>query len=141
MTDKTRPPGLGIVTEEGLKLGARLAVGLLAVPLMGLSLFAQRKLPSAADPVPAPAATAESGPGPEADATTGTAPASPSDGPAQAEVETALRKLTDATFAKAGAAKKAAKPPSSKLPKSGRGKTKRPPAADPLSPSDARRSP
>jgi hypothetical protein len=116
VTESTRPPGLDTVAEEGLKLGARLAVGLLAVPLMGLSLLARGSAraeppppqPAAADPVsdtPPASDPADAAPIPEASPDTapeGAAPngAAPAGGPAQAEVALALRKLADATLAK-----------------------------------------
>ena len=101
MKDSSRPRRLDEIAGDGMKLGGRLALGLLAAPLLGLALLATRtgrsSGPSVAEtdsPVEptSPPASAEG-------ATEITeVPASIPGGPARAEIEDALRKLAEATI-------------------------------------------
>ena len=101
MKERSRPPGLDQIAGDGVRLGSRLALGLFAIPLLGLALLTKgtprgaAKADSApADPLPsgdqvaAPDQTAESG-----------GPTEPG-GPERAEIEQALRNLADATMPK-----------------------------------------
>jgi len=100
LSDHSRQSRLDAIAGDGLKLGGRLALGLLAAPLLGLALLATRTGRQSS-----PAAAADAPPGTsEAPAThqVAGAPAGDPDrlpdGPMRSEVEDALRRLTDATI-------------------------------------------
>ncbi len=109
MTEKARPPGLDQIAREGVRLATRLAVGLTALPLLGLALLSARR--------DAPLAEASGG----EDAGAGDRaeiprekPLSPAgtnpDTDVPPEVEAALKKLAEATVARPARPKKKSRP-------------------------------
>jgi hypothetical protein len=121
LKDPSRPRRLEEIAGDGVKLGGRLALGLLAAPLLGLALLATRtSKPGQAEvaetqpPVePEPAVFPEQ----KAD-DPATVPDQIPGGPVRADIEDALRKLTEATIpTRAGKASRR-KAPSSPAPSS-----------------------
>jgi hypothetical protein len=101
LKDPYRPRRLEEIAGDGVKLGGRLALGLLAAPLLGLALLATRtgkpaepEVAETQKPVePEPAALPEQ----TADDLTPVPDQIPG-GPVRADIEDALRKLTEATI-------------------------------------------
>ena len=101
MKDSSRPRRLDEIAGDGVRLGGRLALGLLAAPLLGLALLATRtgraggsavaetntSVEPPFSPIPADGATVRED-----------VPHTIPGGPARAEIEDALKKLAEATI-------------------------------------------
>ena len=101
MKDLPRQRRIDVIAGDGVKLGGRLVLGLLAAPLLGLALLSTRTARQASrsveHPELPPKGSVEVSP---IEAATGDpeVPQHIPDGPIRADIEDALRKLTEATI-------------------------------------------
>ena len=110
MKERSRPPGLDQIAGDGVRLGGWLALGLFAIPLLGLALLTKGSRGTAnaeSGPSLTPGADEQpAGPDPTAEPNGPTEPG----GPERAEIEQALRNLAHATMPKRSRVNGAAAP-------------------------------